>query len=103
MSTQSYSQSGFLLAVDTPMNAESEFLLPLPVRWGEGFIQCSMFLPSQTLDFRLQTLDFNLPPTMKSALSAPHASVKKNGSLRPHSSIVLDGPERAPSRAMLYP
>ena len=26
-----------------------------------------------------------------------------NGSLRPHSSIVLDGPERAPSRAMLYP
>jgi dihydroxy-acid dehydratase len=31
--------------------------------------------------------------------SAPHT----NGSLRPHSSIVLDGPERAPSRAMLYP
>ena len=28
---------------------------------------------------------------------------KGNGSLRPHSSIVLDGPERAPSRAMLYP
>src|SRR3984957_9319696 len=24
-------------------------------------------------------------------------------SIRPHSSIVLDGPERAPSRAMLYP
>src|SRR6267142_204839 len=40
---------------------------------------------------------------MKSALSAEHASAKKNGSLRPHSSIVLDGPERAPSRAMLYP
>src|SRR5256714_7741961 len=30
-------------------------------------------------------------------------STSKNGSLRPHSSIVLDGPERAPSRAMLYP
>src|SRR5215467_10517391 len=28
---------------------------------------------------------------------------KGNGSLRPHSTIVLDGPERAPSRAMLYP
>jgi dihydroxy-acid dehydratase len=40
---------------------------------------------------------------MKSAISAQHASSKKNGSLRPHSSIVLDGPERAPSRAMLYP
>ena len=23
--------------------------------------------------------------------------------LRPHSSLVIDGPERAPSRAMLYP
>src|SRR5256885_4359969 len=30
-------------------------------------------------------------------------SNKPNGSLRRHSSIVLDGPERAPSRAMLYP
>src|SRR5947208_908877 len=30
-------------------------------------------------------------------------STKSNGSLRPYSSIVLDGPERAPSRAMLYP
>src|SRR3954470_17639765 len=30
-------------------------------------------------------------------------STKSNGSLRPHSRIVLDGPERAPSRAMLYP
>src|SRR5712664_654106 len=30
-------------------------------------------------------------------------SAKNNGSLRPFSSIVLDGPERAPSRAMLYP
>src|SRR6476646_3010487 len=40
---------------------------------------------------------------MKSALSAPRNASKKNGSLRPHSSIVLDGPERAPSRAMLYP
>src|SRR5712664_805979 len=40
---------------------------------------------------------------MKSVLSARHKSTKNNGSLRPHSSIVLDGPERAPSRAMLYP
>jgi hypothetical protein len=28
--------------------------------------------------------------------------MKKN-SLRPHSSILVDGPDRAPSRAMLYP
>jgi dihydroxy-acid dehydratase len=27
----------------------------------------------------------------------------KNDNLRPHSSIVVDGPDRAPSRAMLYP
>src|SRR4051812_30396462 len=40
---------------------------------------------------------------MKSVLSARHKSAKNNGSLRPHSSLVLDGPERAPSRAMLYP
>src|SRR6266566_4886335 len=45
---------------------------------------------------------------MKSALSAQPKSGRKNpasgnGCLRPHSSIVLDGPERAPSRAMLYP
>src|ERR1041385_4339744 len=40
---------------------------------------------------------------MKSALSAQRKRAAKSGSLRPHSSIVLDGPERAPSRAMLYP
>src|SRR6266496_6384985 len=40
---------------------------------------------------------------MKRALSARQKSASKNGSLRPHSSIVLDGPERAPSRAKLYP
>src|SRR4051812_4998485 len=45
---------------------------------------------------------------MKSALSAQQKRkssnpASANGSLRPHSSIVLDGPERAPSRAMLYP
>src|SRR5215468_1416477 len=40
---------------------------------------------------------------MKTTLSASRRSAKTNGSLRPHSSIVLDGPERAPSRAMLYP
>ncbi|SVD18508.1 uncharacterized protein METZ01_LOCUS371362, partial [marine metagenome] len=27
----------------------------------------------------------------------------KKPNLRPHSSIMLDGPDRAPSRAMLYP
>src|SRR3982750_4616214 len=37
-------------------------------------------------------------PQKKSAKAA-----RSNGSLRPYSSIVLDGPERAPSRAMLYP
>src|SRR5215470_5300557 len=40
---------------------------------------------------------------MQTTLSASRRSAKTNGSLRPHSSIVLDGPERAPSRAMLYP
>src|ERR1044071_9309716 len=40
---------------------------------------------------------------MKMTFSGSRRSAKTNGSLRPHSSIVLDGPERAPSRAMLYP
>ena len=42
---------------------------------------------------------------MKTKSSQPSKSARprSNGSLRPHSSIVLDGPERAPSRAMLYP
>jgi dihydroxy-acid dehydratase len=42
---------------------------------------------------------------MKPTLSKPPkgSAAQKNGSLRAHSSIVLDGPERAPSRAMLYP
>src|SRR5215475_10279401 len=86
MSTQSYSQS----ASFPRMGRSSAFSLS-PLR------------PLSTLDFRLQTLDFNLPPTMKSALSAQRKPASNNGSLRPHSSIVLDGPERAPSRAMLYP
>src|SRR5467141_2004168 len=33
----------------------------------------------------------------------PRKSVKPANSPRPHSSLVVDGPERAPSRAMLYP
>ena len=37
-----------------------------------------------------------------SARSLPKAPVGKD-KLRPFSSIVLDGPDRAPSRAMLYP
>src|SRR5437870_1398403 len=40
---------------------------------------------------------------MKTTLSKPGKSTKAADPLRPHSSIVLDGPERAPSRAMLYP
>jgi dihydroxy-acid dehydratase len=43
---------------------------------------------------------------MSATLSKSRKSSKssgKNGSLRPYSSIVLDGAERAPSRAMLYP
>src|SRR5438270_13519790 len=40
---------------------------------------------------------------MKTTLSEARRSAKTNGNLRPHSSIVLDGPDRAPSRAMLYP
>ena len=39
---------------------------------------------------------------MKKARSLPAPAVG-NDPLRPHSSIVLDGPDRAPSRAMLYP
>ena len=37
-----------------------------------------------------------------SAKSLPKAPIGKDP-LRPFSSIVLDGPDRAPSRAMLYP
>jgi len=40
---------------------------------------------------------------MKTTLSKPRKTVKANGSPRHYSSLVLDGPERAPSRAMLYP
>src|SRR5437870_13163023 len=40
---------------------------------------------------------------MKTTLSKPGKSTKAADPLRPHSSGVLDGPERAPSRAMLYP
>src|SRR5947199_8890399 len=42
-------------------------------------------------------------PTMKTALTANRKSKQPGSLLRAHSSIVLDGPERAPSRAMLYP
>src|SRR5207248_2260279 len=41
--------------------------------------------------------------TMKSVSSKNRKNAKSDGLLRAHSSIVLDGPERAPSRAMLYP
>ena len=40
---------------------------------------------------------------MKSVSSKNRKNAKSDGLLRAHSSIVLDGPERAPSRAMLYP
>src|SRR5229473_8128717 len=40
---------------------------------------------------------------MKTTLSKARKITKANGSPRHYSSIVLDGPERAPSRAMLYP
>src|SRR5712691_3923716 len=40
---------------------------------------------------------------MKTTLSKTRKTVKANGSPRHYSSLVLDGPERAPSRAMLYP
>jgi len=32
-----------------------------------------------------------------------HSSAKNSNSIRPFSSIVFDGPERAAARAMLYP
>src|SRR5215813_12668203 len=40
---------------------------------------------------------------MKTLLAHARGKAKSNGTLRAYSSIVLDGPERAPSRAMLYP
>src|SRR5947199_8758765 len=40
---------------------------------------------------------------MNMSVKGPRRKTQGNGSPRPHSSIVLDGPERAPSRAMLYP
>src|SRR5882724_3966269 len=40
---------------------------------------------------------------MKTTLSKARKTTKSNGSPRHYSSLVLDGPERAPSRAMLYP
>src|SRR5438445_5684272 len=40
---------------------------------------------------------------MKTTLSKPSKPTTPPDPLRPHSSGVLDGPERAPSRAMLYP
>src|SRR5437879_13823898 len=40
---------------------------------------------------------------MKTSQSKPGKSTKPTDPMRPHSSGVLDGPERAPSRAMLYP
>src|SRR5712671_1385487 len=40
---------------------------------------------------------------MKTTLSKARKITKANGSPRHYSSLVLDGPERAPSRAMLYP
>jgi dihydroxy-acid dehydratase len=35
-------------------------------------------------------------------IQTSRSTAKKSSGLRPHSSIVVDGPERAPSRAMLY-
>ena len=41
--------------------------------------------------------------TMKTVASRSNKTKKKTDSLRPHSSVLLDGPERAAARAMLYP
>ena len=40
---------------------------------------------------------------MKTVASRSNKTKKKTDSLRPHSSVLLDGPERAAARAMLYP
>mgnify|MGYP000855378963 CR=1 FL=1 len=48
----------------------------------------------------------NTSPSMKKTLSGHskrNGKATKQDSLRPYSSILLDGPERAPARAMLYP
>ena len=44
-----------------------------------------------------------LPATMKTVASKSDKSKKNTDSLRPYSSILVDGPERAAARAMLYP
>ena len=41
--------------------------------------------------------------TMKTSASKSDKSKKKNDSMRPYSSQLVDGPERAAARAMLYP
>src|SRR5260370_30530225 len=43
------------------------------------------------------------PAMMKTTSSKSRPGSKSTDSLRPHSSLVLDGPDRAHSRAMLYP
>src|SRR4051794_30610267 len=43
-----------------------------------------------------------IPAQMKTVKSSSRPPSAPSDSLRPHSSIVLDGPDRAPSRAMLY-
>ncbi len=44
-----------------------------------------------------------MPPAMKTTFSKGNKGSGSSASPRRFSSIVLDGPERAPSRAMLYP
>src|SRR5262245_2733555 len=44
-----------------------------------------------------------IPPAMKSASSKSRKSRKPTDPLRQYSSAVVDGPQRAPNRSMLYP
>src|ERR1051325_9497676 len=51
----------------------------------------------------MDTLHADNSRPMKTAKASSRRNAARPNSLRPYSSIVLDGPDRAPSRAMLYP
>src|SRR3954471_6328281 len=51
----------------------------------------------------MASVSYETPATMKTVASKSAKTKKTIDPLRPHSSLVLDGPERAAARAMLYP
>src|SRR3954471_23938209 len=51
----------------------------------------------------MASVSYETPATMKTVASKSAKTKKTTDPLSPHSSLVLDGPERAAARAMLYP